>query len=239
MAQYFGDQARALQAALQEAGSVRSAETLLDEIFDVREWDRRLKETVRPVLETLMHDGAIAELEAAPRKQTVALSPEVQAAIDAELMTIMDRPYWHQITLTIRQRLTETLAEGIAAGESEYELIVRIGDHPTVPGVTDGVLGSQSNTVRAANIARTESTMALNAGHYQQQQELIDLGLGKGRLWHATTDQYTRASHLANHGKRSSEAGLFDVGEHPARYPGDPSLPAEERCSCRCTVLME
>jgi len=226
---------------LAAAGGVEglSGEAVAAEVFDRVDWDERLIEAVRPTCEAIMVDGALRELSPRRSKQMIEmsdLSPEVQAAMRADLETILTQNFSPHINATTRGKLVKTMSEGIAAGESEYELIVRIGDSPTVPGVTDGVLGSTTTVVRSANIARTETTGVLNGGHFHQQDELIRQGLIKGRRWSATADQYTRPEHLALHGVVApgpdSPDGLFQLGGQRVPYPGHHSLEPGQRCNC-------
>lgn len=249
MREYLREQRRDVQTRfwrLAQSGLAGvPADAIVAEIYDAVDWDERLIEHVEGTVEAMIVAGAEAELESLKRaKQFIEasdLSPTVQAALQAETDTILHQNFSPNINATTRQALAETMAEGVAAGESEYGLIVRIGDSPTVPGVTDGVLGSQSNTVRASLIARTETTGILSAGSWQQQEELMQQGLIRARRWSVTRDQYTRQSHLANDGVTApgpeSPDGLFQVGSQRVPYPGHHSLEPGERCNCRCSVI--
>jgi uncharacterized protein with gpF-like domain len=127
--------------------------------------------------------------------------------------------------------------------EGLYEMAVRIGDAPTVPvpGGAAGVLGSESNMLRAMTIARTESGGAMNAGHFATQQHLAAQGLIQGKEWVALIDGYTRDSHRAAHGQKVPADKNFVLGfggpGHEAPYPGHHGLAAGERINCRCTVI--
>lgn len=232
-----------------KAARPKPQEGLSELIFNPDEWEERFVEVCRPHLERSMLAGAAGVLsqvksgKAAPSVDDlrVQLTSAVQGAIDTELETILTRPYWPEIQATTRAQLAATLSEGVTAGESLYELTVRIGDSPTVPvpGGADGVLGSASNTIRALNIARTETTGALNAGQFTQQEELFRDGVTDGMEWMTVIDQYARDSHVALNGKRAPgdfPVGRWSVGGYDAPYPGHHSLPAAERCNCRCTL---
>jgi len=161
--EFFKDQREEVQRRFHKlAGSGLagvSAEAIVAEVFDSVDWDERLIAAVGPTCESIILDGAMRELSPHRSKQFIEaseLSPAVQAAMQAELDTILTQNFSPNINQTTRKALAKTMSEGIAAGESEYEMIVRIGDSPTVPGVTDGVLGSQTTVARSANIYRTE-----------------------------------------------------------------------------------
>lgn len=57
------------------------------------------------------------------------------------------------------------------------------------------------------------------------------------KRWVTREDERVRGSHAAAHGQTIALDGLFSVGGHPAQYPGDQSLPPQERINCRCLVV--
>lgn len=125
-------------------------------------------------------------------------------------------------------------ATGIAAGDSTFDLALRVED------IDNGVLGSTANRVRATTIARTEATGALNAGHHAAHIDLERTGVILGRKWDALLDRYTRDSHIeaeAN-GQVVKGSEMFTLTDPFAKtpYPGHYDLPAAHRVNCRCTV---
>jgi len=220
-------------------------EGLVGLIFTPSEWYQPFAEAVRAPLAKLMLEGIAeerAEVKAAkqPSNLFIDLPPDVEQAVNVELDTILDRPYWRNIQETTRRRLAATMQEGIHDGDSVYQLAVRIGDGPTVPVEVgaEGVLGSASNTLRGQTIARTESTGALNAGHQIGQQELFDEGLIRKKEWLSVIDNATRDQHIAENGQkvRVDENFVLPNGE-TAPYPGYYGLSAGQRVNCRCTSL--
>lgn len=224
-----------------------SAEGIVDQIFNVQEWYELFEEAIRPhvfegMLEGAAHADAMRKTFAKGHVEDliVELDPKVTNRIEEAMQSIMDRPYWNEMQNSTRQALSSTLAEGMANNESLSQLAARIGDSPTVPGVKTGVLGSESNTVRALRIARTETTNSLNSGHFEQHNQLASEGIVQAKAWSATLDNFTRGSHIHLHGKRAPgdfPTSDFIVGSTPAPYPGHPDLPAEERVNCRCTII--
>ena len=67
--------------------------------------------------------------------------------------------------------LADIIKESIDAGDSPYAMSVRIRE----------LLGGFDARKRAKKIARTETTMALNAGHEAEREELIASGLVTGK----------------------------------------------------------
>ena len=92
---------------------------------------------------------------------------------------------------------------------------------------------------RRENIARTEELGALNHG----SQELYESWGAKGHEWLATMDNRVRDTHAAANGQVRRINEPFDVGDVQMMCPGaktqpdGSSVPPEEVCNCRCSVL--
>lgn len=236
---------------LQEVGV--AAPELVDLVFRPQEWHERFIATLGPVVLGLMLEGAHLGLAAVKSRGglqqrapaefedlLIDLPPNVASGIRSEFDTIMEQSFSPDIQQVTRRRLADTLTEAVANGENLYEMTVRIGDGPTVAvGFgQDGVLGSASNTIRATLIARTETTGAMNGGHQAAMDGLAQDGLIDGKEWLSTVDQYTRPRHLALGNESPIPVrGMFQVGNYRVPYPGHHSLPAEDRCNCRCTTI--
>ncbi|MHC4406716.1 MAG: phage portal protein, partial [Planctomycetota bacterium] len=214
VAELLAQQRESVIEALSEmfAKAVRQ-EGIADLVFHPSEWYEIWDEAIRPIAHNMMVEGAVREAAEVAKAQKQAepedvlilgkLDSEVLAGIETELNTIMSRPYWQEIHDTTKQQLAATLHEGFENGESLYEMSVRIGDSPTNPALAAnpaaqaGVLGSESNVRRALNIARTESTGFLNAGHQAQMDQLQADGTIKGKEWATILDDFTRPEHWA------------------------------------------
>lgn len=231
---YLGMQRESVVGQLRTMpGSPGTATTLADQVFRPREWDEQLKNTVRQPLKDMAYGAAAKEWESGQRsplyrkKQLLEPPPEVKADIDAEIETILARPYWPEINDTTRRLLVSAFEEGISAGESLYELAMRVED----------VLDQGQNTIRGLLIARTETTGALNAGHLAAQKRLAQLGVLAKKEWFAVIDIHTRDTHIDAHGQQVPVNDNFQVGSESAPYPGHYGLSGAERCNCRCTSL--
>jgi hypothetical protein len=127
------------------------------------------------------------------------------------------------ITETTRQLVRSVLQESAAAGDSVQ--------------VAAGKLRARVAQVapaRATRIVRTELITASNVGSLLGAEAT---GLKLEKVWLATPDGRTRLEHArANDQGVPLQGGVFTVGSYPARYPGDPLLPASERVNCRCSV---
>lgn len=91
---------------------------------------------------------------------------------------------------------------------------------------------STLSQARAVVIARTEIVSASNLASLMGAQAT---GLKLNMKWLSTPGSRTRASHRAANGQVVPLGGTFTVGGYPARYPGDPLLPAAESIQCRCS----
>ena len=110
--------------------------------------------------------------------------------------------------------LADIIKESIDAGDSPHAMSVRIREQ----------LGGFDARKRAKKIARTETTMALNAGHEAEREELIASGLESGKQWLTIGDSEVRAKHAALSGNVVAPREDFSVGGSLARYPGHWSL---------------
>lgn len=151
----------------------------------------------------------------------------VRQAIFRAIDVSTSQPYRGKIQSGVQADIGEIIKTSIAVAETPAQLAASIRD----------VLGGELARSRAKMIGRTESTMALNAGHYEALQAIEASDLVLGREWLAVGDHTTRETHLAAHGQKVGKAEPFIVGGYECRYPGDVSLPAQERARCRCTTI--
>lgn len=86
---------------------------------------------------------------------------------------------------------------------------------------------------RATLIARTEST---GANNYGAHQALTMEGVAT-KVWLATDDRRTRASHAAAEGQEVGIDKPFNVGGSFVQFPGDPQGPVDEVANCRCALI--
>ena len=93
--------------------------------------------------------------------------------------------------------------------------------------------------VRSKAIARTETTMAFNAGHQASYEAMADDGAVSGKTWLAIINNVARDMHVEANEQTVPVKADFTVGGSKAAYPGDWRLPAEERVNCRCTTVSE
>ena len=105
-------------------------------------------------------------------------------------------------------------------------------------------MGDDANRHRAAKIARTETTGALNAGHHATRQMLAEQGVVVGSEWLTIGDIDVRGnrpkdefSHVIMHEVKVKIGKDFNVSGEKAPYPGHHSLSAGNRIFCRCLLV--
>lgn len=127
------------------------------------------------------------------------------------------------ITETTRKIVKQALIDSAAAGEGVAEAARKLRQRV-----------AQLAPQRAVRIVRTELVAASNVGSLLGAEAT---GLPLEKFWIATPDGRTRPDHARANGQGAAlQGGFFTVGGYRARYPGDPLLPASERCNCRCAV---
>jgi HK97 family phage portal protein len=123
---------------------------------------------------------------------------------------------------TTRDRLRDTLTEGVRAGESISDLMDRVED-----------VFTEADEVRAETIARTETLKASNWATHEAQKAS---GVVDKRAWVATRDGRTRPTHAELDGTEVGIDEPFEVDGEEAMYPGGFGDPAED-INCRCTTV--
>lgn len=195
-------------------------------------WTDALKIIVKPFLTEQGYAGAALQLvELKSHKATgfdFHLPANITNAVNDAIDGILDYGYWDGISETTLDDIARQLKLGLQNNETNQELAERVRD----------ALGVEYYTGRAAAIARTETTGAMNCGQFTALNELAEEGIVESKEWLPILDSDTRDAHYEMTGERAIVPvnEPFDVGGYPAMYPGDPSLPARLRVNCRCAL---
>ncbi len=134
--------------------------------------------------------------------------------VGAEIFALLQKRavfFAHSVNSTTLLGLSETLAEGIAAGEGIKKLEERVLERY-----------AEFSNYRAERIARTETTAVVNEAHLEayRQSEVAE-----GKEWLATLDDRVRDEHLAMNGEIVPLDKAFSNG---LMFPNEPN--------CRCTI---
>lgn len=122
---------------------------------------------------------------------------------------------------TTREELVDAIRETREEGGTSADLAKKIRDR------------FDAAPARADNAARTELTNSINDAQFRTlAKEGNDF-----KEWVTITDGRERESHGAANGQRVPIREHFQLDGGSAMFPGDPELPADERCNCRCDII--
>nr|BDD47713.1 hypothetical protein 15 [bacterium] len=137
----------------------------------------------------------------------------------------------------MKRILEDVLKQGFQTGEG----IVRVA--PTQPeSISEKIARAFAKDWGKAagwmgrRVAQTEVIRASNAAAIEGVESL---GIAFVKVWLAgpTAPKFKRRHDLvAAANQRVEQSAMFDVNGWPARYPGDPNLPAHESINCHCAV---
>ena len=128
-----------------------------------------------------------------------------------------------QINATTLEKIRQELADGVEEGESIPQIAARI----------DALYLEQIVPNRSTVIARTE---VVGSSNWAAIQSAKSSGLTLNKVWLATGDDRTRATHLDADGQEVGIDEPFEVGGEELDFPGDPGGSSAETVQCRCTV---
>lgn len=192
-------------------------------------WVEQLNSKVRPSILDVVRSA----YRAATGKQPPGgfdQSDKVTRYLDQSINRMVNTPD------EVYRRITKSLAEGVAAGESVPDLAARVDEILTVTG-------NDNWTNRSVTVARTEVTAAQNVGALAAgAQRAITERQPMVKTWVATTrppsSSRTRPDHLEADGQTVPLTEPFLIGGHRMQFPGDPSGPADEVINCRCSLIV-
>lgn len=121
-----------------------------------------------------------------------------------------------------RQKIRDTLLEGVRAGEAVRDLKDRVED-----------VFDEADTTRAEVIARTE---VLRSSNWATTEAFRVSGVVEEREWVATRDGRTRAEHAALDGVKKKLDEPFEIDGDEGMHPGGFTR-AENSVNCRCTTV--
>jgi HK97 family phage portal protein len=125
-----------------------------------------------------------------------------------------------------RETLRAVISDGVARDQSFLSISRDIRK----------IHGNKFGPRRAIKIARTEIVSASNFG---AREGALATGFEFTKKWVTTIDGRERDTHNECNGQERGMNDPYDIGGHPAQFPGDPKLPAKERIQCRCAEKHE
>jgi len=221
-----------------------AAERLIAQLVPVAGTTDKMLDMVTPALTRVVLSGAerewadmkpedgkmVAEWARKPKPKPAPdrtpLPKEIRSRCQDYVGDMVVNPYWQDMTRRTRLQMAREVRRGVAHGESHEQIEARVL----------AVVSPENDAVRAAMIARTEATGAINIGQQAAREHLTDLGLVAGKQWSAL-HRNTRESHLSADGQTVKATKKFKVGGERCDFPGDPNLSPGERCNCQCVAL--
>lgn len=197
-------------------------------LIDPTEWANRLKGACIPMMRRAALESAALEMElyANPSKATQGGLPgRIVHGITAFIQKVASAGFWTKIGRTIRSSVIKAGDAALEAGTS------------VVNAIKDILVNPHKIAEKAGQINENESTSAVSAGRHAVQIHLEEIGVIKGRKWVTTLDGRERDSHHKANDQVVYGDSPFTVGGVKCQFPGDPNLPAKERCGCRCVVV--
>lgn len=178
-----------------------------------------LAETVRPLVGEIYLSGRGVVRSRIIDATGVQIPPIHSTEAEAYLRTL--GPVFDEIGEDLWDTTRSELADGYAAGES-------------IPQLAQRVRGAARKSVKTSTlVARSAVVSAANKGSMDMARAS---GLEMAKEWMSTPDSRTRPTHHAADGQYVPINGEFFVGGYRCDYPGEWTLPPQERYNCRCTV---
>ena len=190
----------------------------VDQMFDVDVWNKQFDEDLRPIVKSVMLDGAKDTLKSAGMTQDV----DVETATNDQISRMQ------KMNATIQAELLVALAG---------PLLVKDEDDRSAAIKTAVVLTfAEIIRRRKRTVAETETVAAWNAGVNEALTIVSKSNPKVRKTWISQKDNKVRSAHVFLHGKSLPIGQPFMVEEEPIRFPGDPLAPANLTIGCRCKL---
>jgi len=204
---YFGRQAKAILTRIQ--AELLSVESAWD---DEDRWNRELADDLLP-LYTLTAEAWAAWVAERYGIETPASDQRMQPWLRERARIAAE-----SINATTRQQVGTALLAGTTAGLAVSEIREKVAHVFEV-----------AQSARAAEAATAGVTGAANFG----ATEAAKAGGLRTKTWRVNSNN-PRDTHAALNGVT---VGLYDRFPNNALWPGDPTLPVDERANCQCSVV--
>lgn len=198
----------------------------------VREWTETTRNAAQEFLEDAIGRGLSARDQARALKSSVGLTRR-QAQATRNFRRLLEERSRQVFDRKLRdRRFDATVARAIN------------DDVPLTRAQIDRMVDryrQRQLANRALTIAETESLGAVGAGDEELFLQAEEAGVIPAgalvNIWRTTKRSNVRDSHRAMEGQKRDLGQTFETGlGNHARFPGDPSLPGEDRIRCKCVV---
>lgn len=239
LAEFFASVGKQLAEEIGQSAATLSDERLAAMTLDESKWVGQLRAAAAPHVQACAALGAVLEWELhRPRRSwelfdaksladITKLPGAIAAAVKAAAQALLSMDFWGGIVRRVRRAVAAAFQTAKADG---------LTDSMAASKAIAETLSEEAAADRAVLTARTETTTALGAGQNVAQRVLHRMGAVRSRRWSTMEDSRVRPSHREADGQTVGVDQPFIIGGYKCQYPGDPSLPAEQRLGCRCYV---
>ncbi len=195
-------------------------------VYTAGEWNDALQTVLRKHLTKAATLGAELELASGTVKSYKGLGQRLKSIIKASVDKVLSKgaAIYHKVNETTGTIIDAAVTAARQAGDTAKEVAAKVKD----------VLTGEAGKERAADIARTETTLGLTTGQEAQRQEWTEDGHDLNKTWNTMGDDAVREMHADAEGQTVGLTEHFTVGGEQAYGPGDVGLSAANRCGCRC-----
>ncbi len=242
----IADVARATTAALVELGEsirvrvstelaqgVPFVESMADHLVTDSEWVPMIRQRIAPQIRAAAMAGAELEWLRHHALSSGKQAPQKPRRLEEKVIQfaqkILAAGSWLIVVDTVRTALKRAIRKA-----ADQLLTTGIMESPE--GIVRDAVGERAARTAGFNIARTEAPAAMESGADAVRNFNVERGVKLSKRWRDYGDGVSRPTHKTATGQTVPVGTRFIVGGHACDYPGDPDLPAEERCNCRCTT---
>jgi phage portal protein BeeE len=227
MTRLFQDMGESLGSALKKTDPKHITPALAVSLLDSHRFEKEVRDVLFPLIREATLAGAATEwkLAQSPQHSKSFLPSSVIKNIEDHLKSV----YHGDLFRSVINHVAKTIRSVTRAA---------IKNTVNVAVAVQLAIGSDEMAIsRASRVAQVEATTAVSAGQNATYEKLVDAGRVGGRMWLSMRDDRVRDTHQSADSQVVRGTELFRVGGYECRFPGDPSLPPEERIGCRCVTV--
>lgn len=232
------DDSTMTQGDLRTAGQYKNfLQDVLDNLDGVAEpVDNQIRQAIEDTYTTCYNGMVNAALQSTNNTQLSSLLSGLSSTTPETVKSVVENPMQKLTLSTVLSRrrnqivksTKETLAVGLASGDSYTRMAQRIAD--TLNG----------DYKKAMRIVRTESNRAINRGFQDVTKEASEMLLGSDYIevkeWCSSEDESVRSTHQHLNGKKLHSLDMFESSGAKADCPGSFGV-AKEDINCRCFLM--
>lgn len=232
------DDSTMTQGDLRSAGQYKNfLQDVVDHLEGItKSVDKQIRQTIEDTYTTCYNGMVNAVKQSTNNTQLGSLLSGLSSTTPETVKSVVENPMQKLTLSTVFSRrrnqivksTKETLAVGLASGDSYTRMAQRIAD--TLNG----------DYKKAMRIVRTESNRAINRGFQDVTKEASEMLLGSDYVevkeWCSMEDESVRSTHQHLNGKKLHSLDRFESSGAKADCPGSFGI-AKEDINCRCFLM--